>query len=53
MWQRTCCEQQRDPEMHQAKSFQDAIPGLFGALFGAEVLGRGTGWIGSLTGQAM
>ena len=33
--------------------FQDAIPGLFGALFGAGVLGRGTGWIGSLTGQSM
>ena len=33
--------------------FQDAIPGLFGALFGAGVLGRGAGWIGSLTGQSM
>ncbi len=33
--------------------FQDAIPGLFGALFGAGVLGWGTGWIGSLTGQQM
>ena len=33
--------------------FQDAIPGLFGALFGAGVLGRGAGWIGSLTGQTM
>ena len=33
--------------------FQDAIPGLFGALFGAAVLGWGAGWIGSLTGQAM
>lgn len=33
--------------------FQDAIPGLFGALFGAGVLGWGAGWIGSLTGQAM
>ena len=33
--------------------FQDAIPGLFGALFGAGVLGWGTGWIGSLTGQSM
>lgn len=31
--------------------FQDAIPGLFGALFGAGVLGWGAGWIGSLTGQ--
>jgi hypothetical protein len=29
--------------------FQDAIPGLFGA----EVLGWGAGWIGSLTGQTM
>jgi hypothetical protein len=29
--------------------FQDAIPGLFGALFGAAVLGWGAGWIGSLT----
>jgi hypothetical protein len=33
--------------------FQDAIPGLFGALFGAGVLGWGAGWIGSLTGQTM
>lgn len=33
--------------------FQEAIPGLFGALFGAAVLGWGAGWIGSLTGQAM
>ena len=33
--------------------FQDAIPGLFGALFGAAVLGWGAGWIGSLTGQNM
>ena len=33
--------------------FQDAIPGLFGALFGAAVLGWGAGWIGSLTGQQM
>lgn len=33
--------------------FQEAIPGLFGALFGAGVLGWGAGWIGSLTGQAM
>ena len=33
--------------------FQDAIPGLFGALFGAGVLGGGAGWIGSLTGQSM
>ena len=32
--------------------FQDAIPGLFGALFGAGVLGWGAGWIGSLTGQS-
>ncbi len=31
--------------------FQDAIPSLFGALFGAGVLGWGAGWIGSLTGQ--
>ena len=31
--------------------FQDSIPGLFGALFGAGVLGWGAGWIGSLTGQ--
>ena len=28
--------------------FQDAIPGLFGALFGAGVLGWGAGWIGAL-----
>jgi hypothetical protein len=33
--------------------FQDAIPGLFGALFGAGVLGWGTGWISSLTGQSV
>ena len=33
--------------------FQDAVPGLFGALFGAAVLGWGAGWIGSLTGQTM
>ena len=33
--------------------FSDAIPGLFGALFGAGVLGWGAGWIGSLTGQNM
>jgi hypothetical protein len=33
--------------------FQDATPGLFGALFGAGVLGWGAGWIGSLTGQSM
>ena len=33
--------------------FQDAIPELFGALFGAGVLGWGAGWIGSLTGQQM
>ena len=29
--------------------FQDAIPGLFGALFGAGVLGWGAGWIGPPT----
>ena len=33
--------------------FSEAIPGLFGALFGAAVLGWGSGWIGSLTGQTM
>jgi hypothetical protein len=33
--------------------FAEAIPGLFGALFGAGVLGWGAGWIGSLTGQSM
>ena len=33
--------------------FQDAIPSLFGALFGAGVLGWGAGWIDSLTGQSM
>ena len=33
--------------------FQEAIPGLFGALFGAGVLGWGAGWIGSLTGQTL
>ena len=32
---------------------QDAIPGLFGALFGAGVLGWGAGWISSLTGQTV
>jgi len=33
--------------------FQEAIPGLFGALFGAAVLGWGVGWIGSLTRQSI
>jgi hypothetical protein len=33
--------------------FQEAIPQLFGALFGAGVLGWGAGWIGSLTGQTL
>jgi hypothetical protein len=33
--------------------FQEAIPGLFGALFGAAVIGWGSGWISSLTGQSM
>lgn len=33
--------------------FEQAIPGLFGALFGAGVLGWGAGWIGSLTGQSI
>ena len=33
--------------------FQDAIPGLFGALFGAGVLGWGAGWVSSLTGQTV
>ena len=33
--------------------FQDAIPGLFGALFGDGVLRRGAGWNGSLTAQSM
>jgi hypothetical protein len=33
--------------------FAEASPGLFGALFGAGVLGWGAGWIGSLTGQSM
>jgi hypothetical protein len=33
--------------------FARAIPGLFGALFGAGVLGWGAGWISSLTGQGM
>ncbi len=32
--------------------FQDAIPGLFGALFGAGVLGWGAGWIGLSSGRA-
>lgn len=36
-----------------AGRFEDSIPGLFGALFGAGVLGWGAGWIGSLTGQSM
>ena len=31
----------------------EAIPGLFGALFGAGVLGWGAGWISTLTGQGM
>lgn len=34
-------------------NFQQAIPGLFGALFGAGVLGWGAGWISSLTGQSI
>ena len=34
-------------------NFKQAIPGLFGALFGAGVLGWGAGWISSLTGQSM
>ena len=33
--------------------FQEAVPGLFGALFGAGVLGWGAGWISSLTGQSV
>ena len=33
--------------------FSEAVPGLFGALFGAGVLGWGAGWIGSLTGQSI
>ena len=33
--------------------FQEAIPALFGALFGAGVLGWGPGWISSLTGQSV
>ncbi len=33
--------------------FQDAVPQLFGALFGAGVLGWGAGWIASLTGQSL
>ncbi len=33
--------------------FQDAVPQLFGALFGAGVLGWGAGWISSLTGQSV
>jgi len=32
--------------------FQDAIPGLFGALFGAGVLGWGAGWIGAASRSA-
>jgi hypothetical protein len=33
--------------------FARAVPGLFGALFGAGVLGWGAGWITSLTGQSV
>ena len=33
--------------------FQDSIPALVGAIFGAAVLGFGPGWISSLTGQGM
>ena len=33
--------------------FTEAIPQLFGALFGAGVLGWGSGWISSLTGQTV
>jgi hypothetical protein len=32
--------------------FADAIPGLFGALFGAGVLGWGAGWIGAASRPA-
>ena len=34
-------------------NFAQAIPGFFGALFGAAVIGWGPGWITSLTGQSM
>lgn len=34
-------------------NFAQAIPGFFGALFGAAVIGWGPGWISSLTGQGM
>lgn len=37
----------------QSGRFQEAVPGLFGALFGAGVLGWGAGWITSLTGQSV
>src|ERR1700676_5342866 len=33
--------------------FQDAIPGLFGGLFGAGVLGWARGWLASFTGNNM
>ena len=31
--------------------FQDAVPGLFGALFGAGVLGWGAGWVRTPSGR--
>lgn len=34
-------------------NIQQGVAGLFGALFGAGVLGWGMGWISSLTGQSM
>jgi hypothetical protein len=33
--------------------YQEAIPGVGAALFGAGVLGWGAGWISSLTGQSV
>ena len=34
-------------------NIQRGVVGLFGAIFGAAVLGWGAGWISSLTGQSV
>ena len=34
-------------------NIQRGVTGLFGAIFGAGVLGWGAGWISSLTGQSV
>jgi DNA-binding transcriptional LysR family regulator len=49
LFRRTDLRRDSDDE----RSFSRRNSGLFGALFGAGVLGWGAGWIGSLTGQSM